>query len=717
MKRGLDTDSLLQRFQRERTILALLEHPNITRLYDAGATTSGQPYFVMEFVDGIPWAEHLLNLPLAGKVRSLIEVCRAVEYAHQRLTLHRDIKPSNIMVSARGEVKLLDFGAARLLDEDTSVTLTGLRPFTPGYASPEVRAGQPATVSADVFSLGVILGDWLRNVHDGDLAAASAMATRDQPGERYASVSAFRADLENYLAGRPLEARHGQRIYRVRKFLLRHRGAILGAVLALIVVATGVYTTWRQSERAEAERFRAAQRLESLQALSREFIAAAGPLLARDPRSQQAYHDLLSRSAPYLREVLVTRFPPDLLDSFDRLCGFTRSGLQPVDQSCGQIYASALERATGRNAPGDDLWLAAAVGQRWAELFSDTEAARWAEYRIARTPASLARVGQRLDLANIEFRRERWAAFAAGLQAAIAEWRQLPRSPVDELPLLLRVAYLFSQGGANTEALFVLERMLARDQREPYPRRHRIDLHQQLARHYKWQGRFAEALQHAELVARLAALYPPGAGRWRALADALHPLGDAYADTGRSAESIAAFRSGLDAAQRFAAADPHNRAGAVKVGVAQYKLAEGLFRARQLPEALSQADVVTRARLRTWREQPNESFLARDATFALQFQMRILRDLGRPADAAQAARQALDILDRFNAAEGASPRYQRQAADFHTELASLEPASAASHLAHAATLRHQAGEVARERQSSLAAEIAPLRPLLAAIIE
>src|SRR5436190_17266145 len=166
IRRGLDTDDIIRRFRNERQILAQLDHPNIARLLDGGTSDDGQPYFVMEYVKGEPLAIYcdLQEFNTQRRLALFRKVCAAVTYAHQNLVIHRDLKPSNILVTPKGEPKLLDFGIAKLLDtEDEMFTQTapGLRAMTPDYASPEQIKGEKITTASDVYSLGVLLYELL----------------------------------------------------------------------------------------------------------------------------------------------------------------------------------------------------------------------------------------------------------------------------------------------------------------------------------------------------------------------------------------------------------------------------------------------------------------------------------------------------------------------------------------------------------------------------
>ena len=168
IRRGLDTDELVRRFVAERQILATLQHPNIARLLDGGVTSDGRPYYVMEYVDGEPLDVHCdrRRFGVEDRLRLFSVVARAVQFAHQNLVVHRDLKPSNVLVTREGEIRLLDFGIAKLLDPDTAPhampqTQTGVRLMTPAYASPEQMRGEAITTATDVYGLGAVLYELL----------------------------------------------------------------------------------------------------------------------------------------------------------------------------------------------------------------------------------------------------------------------------------------------------------------------------------------------------------------------------------------------------------------------------------------------------------------------------------------------------------------------------------------------------------------------------
>ena len=280
IKRGMDSDEIHRRFLAERRILARLEHPHIARLLDGGVTPDGQPWFAMEYVDGTPITSHGSSRGLAreARLRLVGDVAEAVHYAHQNLVVHRDLKPSNILVTDSGQVKLLDFGIAKLLHDTPGVgTLTGtaVRAMTPEYAAPEQVRGDAVTTATDVYALGGVLYELLtgRRAHSferhsaaeiervicetqpaapglgADLDTIVLKALHKDPTCRYASAEALREDLRRYGAGLPVTARRDTLGYRTRRFIRRHRaGVAAGALLLLSLVGGLAGTLWKARE-------------------------------------------------------------------------------------------------------------------------------------------------------------------------------------------------------------------------------------------------------------------------------------------------------------------------------------------------------------------------------------------------------------------------------------------------------------------------------------
>jgi len=334
LRRGLYSALEERLFQRERRVLASLDHPHVARLIDGGVTAAGIPYLVLEYVDGVPITAYARaqGLDLRARLALFLDVCSAVEAAHRALIIHRDIKPANILVTGQGEVKLLDFGIAKLLEEGTDATATtGL--FTRHYAAPEQLRGELATTATDVHGLGLLLRELLLGfspqadaeidsaprapsslAHEGAPggepkrdAAGAAMLRRHLRGDldnivlkaldaaptrRYASAQALAEDITRYLEGRPVLAHPPTRWYRTKKFVQRHRGGVtVTAVLVLAVFASLGIAIWQAGV---ARREARAARIESAKA---EQVAdfAAGMLASVDPNRAKTMDRSLMR--------------------------------------------------------------------------------------------------------------------------------------------------------------------------------------------------------------------------------------------------------------------------------------------------------------------------------------------------------------------------------------------------------------------------------------
>jgi eukaryotic-like serine/threonine-protein kinase len=295
VKRGMDTDFILRRFEAERRILAGLDHPNIARVLDGGSTEDGLPYFVMELIEGKNLLDYCRETKpeISERLHLFRQICSAVQYAHQRLVIHRDLKPSNVLVTAGAVPKLLDFGLAKVLAQDPAETVertqTAFRLLTPEYASPEQVRGEALTTASDVYSLGVVLYELLtgerpyrlktrapEEVSDAvlkqeparpsmktrlhrDLDAIVMKALRKEPGRRYASAEQLSEDIRRHLEGLPVKATPDSPGYRVRKFVGRNRFGVAATGLILASLAGGLTVAVRQRDLAKLEAAREQQ--------------------------------------------------------------------------------------------------------------------------------------------------------------------------------------------------------------------------------------------------------------------------------------------------------------------------------------------------------------------------------------------------------------------------------------------------------------------------
>lgn len=295
-----------KRFERERKILSRLNHPHITRIYDGGITDQGLPYIVMEFIEGKPLMEYIADndLSIDERLELFIDICSAVSYAHQNFIMHRDLKPANILVTHHGIVKVIDFGIAKILQDDDEdmeqLTSTGILPMTPAYASPEQLANKPLTIASDVYSLGVVfyelltenkpfsiskntnlstiekmitvndplkpsisvspeisrfsnLANWKKKIQ-GDLDNIILKAIKKEPAQRYLSVEHLIDDINRYKNNYPVLARPDSVGYRVKKYVRRHRVSVASGIALFLVLILGVAATLWQAQIAKTER-------------------------------------------------------------------------------------------------------------------------------------------------------------------------------------------------------------------------------------------------------------------------------------------------------------------------------------------------------------------------------------------------------------------------------------------------------------------------------
>ncbi|HEX5819686.1 MAG TPA: serine/threonine-protein kinase [Gemmatimonadales bacterium] len=355
---GLMSPRGQERFRREGSVLARLSHPGIARLLDAGISAGGQPYLVLEFVDGLRLDEHARSTgaSVEGKVRLLLQVLDTLAHAHANLVVHRDLKPSNILVTADGTVKLLDFGIAKLLDDDAGgragMTGEGASAMTPAFAAPEQVTGGPITTATDVYAAGALLYLLLSGHHPtggdsrppmeavhalleaepaplglGELDVIVAKALRKAPEERYASAAAFADDLRRFLRHEPVHARRPTLAYRARKFVRRNRVTVaLGAILLVTLLGSTAFSVAKASEAARERDLavRSARKEEAMMHLQ-EVLAgdARGPLgreLSAVERIGEAEHVLtrLYGAEPWLVAEVLTGLSDRLFERGDR---------------------------------------------------------------------------------------------------------------------------------------------------------------------------------------------------------------------------------------------------------------------------------------------------------------------------------------------------------------------------------------------------------------
>jgi len=340
---------LVRRFKTEQQILARLKHPNIVSFLDRGVTADRAPYYVMELIDGTPITAYCRdhNLDIDAKLRLFQQVCAAVWYAHQQLVVHRDLKPSNILVTSDGKVKLLDFGIAKIIDDDGAQTHTINAPITPEYASPEQILDQSISTASDIYTLGLLLYQILtdrtpteiygvtrteisRGITEidpqrpstrsgdrslkGDLDNIVMKALEKDPNRRYASVEQLSDDIGRYLDGYPVKAHPQSLAYKAAKFCRRNTLAVtIASVLLFLLVGTALVAFW-QAAAAKREQEKAERNFAQVRKIATALIFDYHDEIAKLPGSVQLRERLVSDAVEYLDAVAANETnDPDML--------------------------------------------------------------------------------------------------------------------------------------------------------------------------------------------------------------------------------------------------------------------------------------------------------------------------------------------------------------------------------------------------------------------
>ncbi len=534
--RGFPTSEGLRRLRQERQILAGLDHPNIARLLDGGETGDKQPWLALEYVDGLNLLDYAAaHAPRLHERLALFDaVLDAVAHAHRHLVIHRDLKPANVLVGQGGDVKLLDFGIARLVDLDTGQRETSTRIFSAGYASPEQREGRAVTTASDIYSLGVLLRELVGGREEGrrtppplpidaELGGIVAKATDIDPVQRYASVAEMREDVRAYVEGRPVRAASTTRGYLLRKFVARHRAWVAVGVAAIVALAAFVWQLDRERDRAvaaeqAAQQARVASERDATRAQAAlgfliDAFAAASPDQALS--STVSVRDLLDHARGKLE---AQDLEPTVAKSMQRLLGrlYDALGQNPI---AIEVFTRGLEgveptERTEALAVADDF-------DRYANLLGSAD--RIDEARAAVDKAAALRKRFAPDDPVERVRDLIAQAYllrnAAEEAKAIPLFREALAVPTGEVPLpdelvMLAVpmlASLLSSNGDCEEALKVAQDGLARIADKPANAPDRIRLRREEASAQRSCGR--AALSEAtlrELIERQRALTGDG---------------------------------------------------------------------------------------------------------------------------------------------------------------------------------------------------------------
>ncbi len=653
LRPGSDDPHLRKRFLAERQILAALSHPNIARLLDAGHRSDGQPYLVMEYVEGKPIDQFSAGLSLRQKIRLFLKVCAAVSYLHRNLVVHRDLKPQNLLVTKEGEPKLLDFGIAKMLELGTDSTMTSMRMLTPDYASPEQVIGSSVTTATDIYSLGALLYRLLTGVsaHKFERTSAEAItsaicegkitppsklnpelrgdpetilmkALRLEPQERYATIDQFADDLENYLELRPIRARKGDSWYHARKFLRRHWLPCATAAIATIALTTGL--AYANHEAAIAQ-----QRFMEVRRLANKLFDIDNEV-RKQPGNTKARQLIVDTSLDYLSRLSkdAQRDPDLALEVGNAYMRVARVQGVPISSNLGQLDRSA-----------ENLVLAQKFAERALEF---QPANRIAVLRLAQI------AHDRMLLARGHDRSEDALAFARASAGWLAKFNMQKEDSAELGPLLtvyLNVADQFALARRYDEALALCRRGM--DISRSFHHMPYLGTFEWVSSDiYLHKGDVEAALKEAHESVKLL---DPGTqevelGRmmnysYAMIIEARTLGGEDGINAGRAAEAVGLFERAFKVADEYVHKDPNDQTSRGRLAVAGLGMAD-ILRHTDPSRALAIYDHV----LRHMGEIQNNPSFRRFEASALYGSADPLEKLGRSVEARQRIDWAFDRL-------------------------------------------------------------------------
>lgn len=465
IKPGVLAEALVERFRRERQILARLNHANIAHLYDGGETVDGQPYIVMEYIEGQTLREWLEDdePSLERQLNLFRQIALAVEFAHQNLIIHRDLTPNNVLVTASEQAKLIDFGIARpqvVQQDNVELSRFSGLSLTPGFAAPERAGGVVSNTLTDIYSLGRILALLSDDRGEPELDAIAAKAAAEEPGNRYPSVSDLIEDVDRYRRKQPVGAFSNARSYRFGKFLVREWRLATAAATILLVLLGGLGATAWAYNRVERERVLAEQRFDQLRDLAHFQLFPLYDQMNSVVGNTAARIALAERAQAYLNELAENRTDDPQLQ-LDTALGFLRLALIqgiPAHPNFGEPEAARqnldraerlLQRLVEEQFTGGGTGLGKAHAYR-ALLFAHWDQdIKQARASIEKAEAVLGQVPERdrdwawmqarrvariaaLETGDLELDNKMLSRYADLLEADIAEWPKEKRGGYEE---------------------------------------------------------------------------------------------------------------------------------------------------------------------------------------------------------------------------------------------------------------------------------------------
>ncbi len=659
-----------ERFKREGTILARLAHPNIAHLIDAGVSPNGQPCLILEYVEGENIDTYCTEraLDIEARVHLFLDVLAAVAHAHANLIVHRDIKPSNVLVTGDGQVKLLDFGIAKLLEDETAasaatvLTRQGERALTLAYAAPEQVTGNAVTTGTDVYALGILLyvlltgkhpaesmlqspADLMKAIVDteparpsditessdkrkralrGDLDTIVAKALKKNPQERYASITAFADDLRRYLGHQTISARPDTFAYRARKFVRRHRAPVTAAALVIAGLSAGLYV-------ANQQRIAAERRFRQLRELSKK-VFDLDKAIKNLPGSTEARQRLVSASVEYL-EGLSSDARGDLDLAQEVGEGYWR---------VGRIQGVPNELNLGESAQAE-------ASLKKADALMETVLASRPRNRSALLRSGVI-AHDRMILAEEEHRRADALSYARKAAARLEAFLRLGDAPESERKEAVTVYSNLALSHVNmhlyADAIRYARRAVELARPIPSATSGLGSGLSVLANALRYQGDLEGALQAIQEARKIAEVtpYPTEIVRMQNLYGVFLREGfilgeDGAANLDRPADAIEALQKAFDLAEAAARKDPIDATSRKRVGNSGNPLGN-LLRHRDPQRALTVFDLA----IQRLREVRNQLVARRDLAMVLANSSYALRSLHRAEEAKQRIDAALAIL-------------------------------------------------------------------------
>jgi non-specific serine/threonine protein kinase/serine/threonine-protein kinase len=747
VRRGFAEPELTRRFRRERQILASLNHPNIARLFDGGVSDDGEPFLVMEYVEGARidayCDEH--NLSTEERLKLFLTVCQGVAYAHQNLIVHRDIKPSNVLVTTDSTPKLLDFGIAKLLDAEHADehTETNFRAFTPDYAAPEQIRGEQITTASDVYSLGVLLHDLLHGARhsasaqpapglwrsksseqktvatnlptkqEGENGKAKvgnqkfvgselkniiAMARREEPARRYASVAQFAEDIQRYLDGLPVRAQKDSFTYRTGKFVRRNKvGVGASALVALSLIIGTAFALW-QARVAQAERDRAERRFSDVRQLSNALLIDIVPKIERLQGSTEARQAIVNQSLKYLDSLAREsgndlQLQSELASAYEKVGDLQGTPRKPnLSDFSGAIVsyekAQAIRHRLLEKNP-DDVEKRRLLAANHNELSNirfwmddlpgavrESEAAQnLYEKLVAEQPGSvelrLALAETYIDFADISYHKQQFAETYPYLRKVLSSLEEVRlNSPADRNVLYLlgkahtNLGIALSWDGKQSEgeaemakALAINEALLERDPNDVVFRNTLWSTYIQASSLYEEvNDALSEsfALKALRLVTETVEKDPANIQARQNLAKSYSKLSASYINTKRLPAAVLYAEKALTAFADLERAEPQNLTYKRSLGIAYTRLGDAKYRQRDLQGSLDAFEKSIASFERIVQADPQNTVSVRDIAQSCKNIGHIHRDLAQSVtgeqrqthlqEARRNYQRALDIL-------------------------------------------------------------------------